>query len=194
MKFTAAILALFASGASAFILPSAKAPSVSTPHAMCVCVCVYVGVPVLRPAQTKIRPSQKACLHTSEEKSPCPFHPLARSGKNVPPPPPFSYIHTQNIHTQTIVKGTPFNTVETSDVAVENKALAGMSVFERAMADFNSRYPAVAARGLGPSTKVCVCMCVYFVVGTSHASFKSENLFTSYTRIHTHTHIHRLTG
>eukprot|EP00624_Nannochloropsis_granulata_P002958 evm.model.NODE_25067_length_7224_cov_15.120847.3 len=31
--------------------------------------------------------------------------------------------------------------------------MAGKSVFERAMADFNGRYPAVAALGLGPSAK-----------------------------------------
>lgn len=49
-----------------------------------------------------------------------------------------------------------------------NQALAGLSVFERAVADFNSKYPAVAARGLGPSTKAerwngrhaMVCFCV----------------------------------
>ncbi len=31
--------------------------------------------------------------------------------------------------------------------------MEGLSVFERATMDFNARYPAVAARGLGPSTK-----------------------------------------
>ncbi|TFJ84684.1 hypothetical protein NSK_004148 [Nannochloropsis salina CCMP1776] len=54
---------------------------------------------------------------------------------------------------QTVVKGTPFDTVDKAEMAVENKALSGMSVFERAMADFNGRYPAVAALGLGPSVK-----------------------------------------
>ena len=54
---------------------------------------------------------------------------------------------------QTIVKGTPFDTVSKDELAVENKAMAGKSVFERAMADFNGRYPAVAALGLGPSAK-----------------------------------------
>ncbi len=34
-----------------------------------------------------------------------------------------------------------------------SKALAGLSVFERATTEFNAKYPAVAARGLGPSTK-----------------------------------------
>ena len=34
-----------------------------------------------------------------------------------------------------------------------HQALAGLSVFERAMADFNTKYPAPASRGLGPSTK-----------------------------------------
>lgn len=52
-----------------------------------------------------------------------------------------------------MVKGTPFDTVSKDELAVENKAMAGKSVFERAMADFNSRYPMVAAYGLGPSAK-----------------------------------------
>lgn len=31
--------------------------------------------------------------------------------------------------------------------------MAGLSIFERAMMDFNTKYPAPASRGLGPSTK-----------------------------------------
>lgn len=65
------------------------------------------------------------------------------SPPNCPPP----------TYKQTIVKGTPFDTVSKDEIAVENKALAGKSVFERAMADFNTRYPAVGALGLGPSAK-----------------------------------------
>jgi len=57
------------------------------------------------------------------------------------------------LNTQTVVRGTPFDTVSKDELAVENKAMAGKSVFERAMADFNGRYPAVAALGLGPSAK-----------------------------------------
>lgn len=62
-------------------------------------------------------------------------------------------LHFSLYFTQTVVKGTPFDTVDKAEMAVENKALSGMSVFERAMADFNGRYPAVAALGLGPSVK-----------------------------------------
>lgn len=54
---------------------------------------------------------------------------------------------------KTAVQGTPFATVDTTDSAMEDPSLAGLSLFERAMADFGKRYPAPYKRGLGPTTK-----------------------------------------